>query len=324
MHHVKNYNQLNNSFKKTLVFKIGDEAGFFSEYNNMILCMLYCLENNIKFVLSSKNANFAHSKGWTDFFEPFCTENNSAFHLKYNHRSEHSFTPLIRHRLKRLGLVTKVETNYPWYFKVLKKLRLAPYLTQDLFFNARKLDTTKTYNFPTLQINGNLRAACKQLTELTWKFNTETSQNINKRISGLNLPTEYVGLHIRRGDKDMEHEALSYEKYFVEIQKRTSIKNTFVLTDDYTVIEQLQANYPEWNISTFCEKSERGYFHSDFLKQSSDFKKQKMIVLFASIQTLLRSQLFVGTYSSNPGMFIGMKMLPEQCIGIDFDEWIVW
>jgi hypothetical protein len=30
------YNTLNNSYKKTLVFHLGKDAGFFSEYNFMI------------------------------------------------------------------------------------------------------------------------------------------------------------------------------------------------------------------------------------------------------------------------------------------------
>lgn len=50
---IDEYKEVNESFKKVLIFKIGINSGFFSEYNNMILAMLYCLENRIQFKLSS-------------------------------------------------------------------------------------------------------------------------------------------------------------------------------------------------------------------------------------------------------------------------------
>ena len=39
---LSNYIKLNKSFRRTLVFRMGDSGGFFSEYNGMILAMLYC------------------------------------------------------------------------------------------------------------------------------------------------------------------------------------------------------------------------------------------------------------------------------------------
>ena len=41
--------------QKRLVYNLGSEAGFFSEYNNMILAILYCLKHNINFVLYHTN-----------------------------------------------------------------------------------------------------------------------------------------------------------------------------------------------------------------------------------------------------------------------------
>ena len=60
------YRRLNDSFSPEFVYHLGCEAGFFSEYNNMILGMLYCLRKRIRFSLYSSDANFAYLKGWTD------------------------------------------------------------------------------------------------------------------------------------------------------------------------------------------------------------------------------------------------------------------
>lgn len=41
MNDVNNYIRLNNSFDKSVIFRLGISGGFFSEYNNMLVCMLY-------------------------------------------------------------------------------------------------------------------------------------------------------------------------------------------------------------------------------------------------------------------------------------------
>lgn len=48
-----------------------------------------------------------------------------------------------------------------------------------------------------------------------------------------------------------------------------------------------------------------------------------MILLFATMEILNRSERFVGTYNSNIGMFQGMRN-PSICSGVDFDHWVVW
>ena len=73
---------------RKLLFYIGYDAGFFSEYNNMLLAILYCRRNNIQFYLSSKGANFAYSCGWRDYFEPFCKELNIPYQRIMNPRLE--------------------------------------------------------------------------------------------------------------------------------------------------------------------------------------------------------------------------------------------
>src|SRR6185369_14450129 len=80
------YQRFNDTFKRTLVFHLGVEAGFFSEFNNMVLAMLYCLHHQIRFVLYSDNANFKVSKGWEDFFLPFCEETRRPEHRELNNR----------------------------------------------------------------------------------------------------------------------------------------------------------------------------------------------------------------------------------------------
>ncbi|MEG1585353.1 MAG: hypothetical protein RR346_00600, partial [Bacteroidales bacterium] len=78
--------------KDTHIFRIGIDAGFFSEYNNMILAYLYCKENNINFSLYSEYANFAFDKGWEDYFLPFCPKETDPIHSRINIRGHHKMS----------------------------------------------------------------------------------------------------------------------------------------------------------------------------------------------------------------------------------------
>ena len=70
----KKYNKINDSYKEVCIY-LGIGTGFFSEFNNMVLAILYCLVNKIKFKLYLMNAKgFPNNKGWEEFFMPFANE----------------------------------------------------------------------------------------------------------------------------------------------------------------------------------------------------------------------------------------------------------
>ncbi|MDL2222597.1 hypothetical protein LJB98_00685 [Bacteroidales bacterium OttesenSCG-928-M11] len=302
------YKELNNSFEnKKLVFHLGADAGFFSEYNNMILTMLYCLENRIRFVLYSEDANFGVGEGWRDYFLPFCEEERDKFHAKYNFRYKSIFKKL-RPQVILYHLLNK--NNY---------------LTFELIDAARQRDREqKTFCVPELNIDGTLQDACRRLIELTWKYNLETEEEVNRLISSLDLPEEYIGFHIRSGDKYKEFDLLNISEYIKKAQGLSSIRNAFVMTDDYLIVEAFQKQHQEWNVYTLCEKEERGYFHQKFQKKEKDTIKKAHQRLFASIDILNNSRLFIGTFSSNPGMYLGMRMDSNKCFGVDLEKWQIW
>lgn len=308
---LTNYTKLNNSFnKRTLIYRLGFRYGFFSEYNNMILAMLYCLENKIRFVLYSKNANFGYEKGWTDYFLPFCEENINDFHSKHNHRD-----PLSTIFLER---------NHPLVY-LYKMIHPTHFLTFQLWNKIRdKKFENKIYNISELGISGDLQEACNVLVKLTWQYNLNTQNAVNAIISSVKLPENYIGLHIRRGDKTIETDLLDEQKYMDKAKSLSDLKNLFVFTDDYQVIENMQSEYKNFAIYTLCDKSERGYFQEEFQKKEKTVIKRTREILFASIDILSKAQLFIGTFSSNPGMFLGMRMPKNKTTSIDLDRWQIW
>lgn len=303
----------NDSYSRKLIFKIGIEAGFFSEYNNMILAMLYCLKHNIRFVLDSSSCNF-HREGWEGFFLPFCdAETDPTPHFRpYSWR----FALKLIKRERSLEHMRSIATYLSFWKKELK--------TQDVFARCReRYLKNKQYLYPDLGIDGNLQQACSRLIAMTWRYKPETDQVVNSFIQGLNLPERYVGMHIRGGDKFVEHKLESIDKYFNLVKPSVDTRNLYVLTDNYNVIRSIRSQYPEWQVWTLCQESESGYFHQDFVKQGEEFQKNQLMRLFASIDILSHSVQFIGTFTSNPGMYIGMRN-QEICTGVDYDEWLIW
>lgn len=314
---LERYARLNNSFKKTLVFHVGESAGFFSEYNCMILAMLYCIHNKIRFVLYSKDANFGYQEGWNDYFEPFCEVTTCKLHKYLNMRPNNgkiSFTNwrLTKWRIKCKLLNIVAELSRPFV--------PFTYYTQDLwisFFSQEMV--TRKYYIPELNINGDLVHACNKLIELTWRFNIETHMEITKIVNSLNLPIDYASCHIRGGDKYIETTLLTIDPYVERIKENANIKNVFVLTDDYRIIVQLRNEYPQWNWYTLCGELEMGYFHSNFTKKNFQTKRNSLLNLFASIEIMSDSNRFIGTITSNPSIFMAICK-PEITEGVDSNE----
>lgn len=288
------YNQLNKSFKKKCVFSVGHSAGFFSEINNMIFAMVYCLENKIKFMPYFKEANFSNEKGWQEFFEPFCEEFEYKIKRSFNYR-----------------------TDKPSWKKPFVNLKAAlfkarhgiDYLTYDLwpyFFNIDFLDGNRKIDIKELNIKGSIFSdASNQLADMIWKFNPQTKNEIDKIISYLNLPEKYISMHVRAGDKINEVDKLLEEDLFMnEIKKISSIKNIFVFADDYRQVEKLKKDYPDYSFYTLCGENEKGYVNDEFQKKNWQERRQGLLNLFANVEVCIKSNLFIGTIQANPDYFI--------------------
>ncbi|MVN22235.1 O-fucosyltransferase family protein [Mucilaginibacter arboris] len=306
---IENYNKLNNSFQKTLVFRVGIQAGLYSEINHMFLAILFCLKNNIKFVLSSRDNNFSYDKGWEDYFLPFCEESYSKVHLKYNARS-YQIKPTIPNIIKT---------------KIIRKTLGIDYLTQDIWTFIRDAKfQNETFDIPQLGISGNLVSALQMVVNNVWNFQPDIQQEINGRIQGLNLPTEYVGVHLRSGDKVTEAKVSSAHEYINYIKNITPLKNLFVFTDDYKNISELKSSFTDYRIYTFCKEGEKGFSEGAYNRLNKEAKKEMTIKVLTDSEALYKSSVFVGTMSSNVGLFIGMQRNAKLWYGIDANDWRMW
>ena len=310
MNLLEKYNKLNNSFEKKYIFHIGAEAGFYSEFNNMVYAILYCLKHQYKFILYSREANFKFNKGWEDFFEPFCESNNN----------------LLLHKINTRTVAPKLNRKQKIQYKLFKLLYPNTLLTYQLWpkFFCPAFEK-ETFTIPELGIDGNLRDSARIIVEMIYNFNSSTKKKIQSIKQILDLPKEYIALNIRRGDKNTEIKYVETELFLNALQMQPHIKNIFIFTDDYNVITELQAKISnDYNFYFLVKENETGYVHSDFIKLNKQEKNMKLLNMFASVEIMSEAKTAYGQFTTNPGFFLGMKMKENSFVSLQKQNWYLF
>lgn len=301
---IERYQQLNEGFHRKLIHHFGTGNGFYSELNSLLFSTLFCLQNKLRLELYSKDATFTFGNGWKEYFEPFCPEFKNDYIGKRISRDY-----INNHRDKHICYLYKIFTKND--------------ILNDIYWYCRSgWFEHSHFCIPELGIDGDIRQAMKVIIPIVYRFNDKYTALIDKFIGDLNLPDEYISLHVRAGDKVTERKLITPQDYLEKAKSHSDCHNIFVATDDYRIFEQLRENNPEYIFYTSTSPEEKGYDQDKFVQSSKEYIQHNLIEMFASIRVFLQSGLFVGTFSSNPGMFVGMQ-LDERMIGMDFDGWLI-
>lgn len=304
MNNFETYKQLNESYKRKLIHHFGTGNGFYSELNSLLFSTLFCLQNKLRLELYSKDATFTFGNGWAEYFEPFCPEFKNDY---------------IGKRISRDYINNHSDKHICYLYKIFTRNDIL----NDIYWYCRSgWFEHSHFCVPELGIDGEIRQAMKVIIPIIYRFNDKYTAIIDQFIENLNLPDEYISLHVRAGDKVTERKLITPQDYLEKAKLHSDCHNIFVATDDYRIFEQFRDNNPEYTFYTSTSPKEKGYDQDKFVQSSKDYVQHNLIEMFASIQVFLQSSLFVGTYSSNPGMFVGMQ-LDERMIGMDFDRWLI-
>lgn len=152
-------------------------------------------------------------------------------------------------------------------------------------------------------------------------------------------PEPFAALHIRRGDKiegpppseglsetmEAEGEAIPPERY-VELAaaRAPGVKTLFVLTDDFSAVEDLRAVASGYHIVTLAEPAERGYRQPSFDLLPLEAKRRQIQRLLVETKVAARSQVFIGGFKSNVARYIALTHdRPQACFSVDgLSHWI--
>lgn len=301
---VEKYKQLNESYTRKFIHHFGTGNGFYSELNSLLFSVLFCLQNRLRLELYSKDAPFTFGNGWIEFFESFCPEFKNDF---IGRRISRDY--INNHRDKHVCYLYKIFTGND--------------ILNDIYWYCRSGWFEKShFNIPELGINGNLRHAMKVIIPIVYRFNEKYTFLINKARKEINLPDKYIGLHIRGGDKITERLLIKPQTYLDKVTEYSNCKQIFVSTDDYRIYEELRDNNPNFTFYTSTSPDEKGNNTELFFSSSQEKIRNNLIELFTSIEIFQRSEIFIGTYSSNPGLFVSM-LLEDKMIGLDYDNHLI-
>lgn len=312
----QHYKQMNETLKHPLIYRVGIDAGFFAEYTAMLNAMIYAMGKGWQFRLFADKANFGYEKGWNDYFLPFCSEDHHEFHEKWN------LYPVAPWRLWRALPKKQRKSQFAWRMKLYGRHVLGRLVSLAVYRQYVRLNHNvhfspqARYEQAALGIDGDYLSAFKAMTQITWRFNEETRKRIETLTEALHIGPNYVGCHLRGGDKITEAALLSPEVYLKLIRKYAPGHDVFVLTDDYRLFQQICQLAPDMRFFTLCRPEERGYVNKNFVSASAGEKCQSMTRLFASIQLLLKGSMFFGSITTGPGIFL-LKNLYPKGIAVD-------
>jgi len=337
---AEKWRKLNASFKKKLVYRLGDSAGLFSEINNMFFAMVWALDNKVRFELCSQRSNLG-DEGWNDFFEPFTGEKCSEFLVRNNRR----FVSDIQGYDKK-----KVMAG--------KKKEKIDFLTQDIFkrFFENRAFAEKVFDFPELGIAGGSFAAAAGLARAFYRLNAATETAVrhlaatrlrmvlfhgsgafeaengagtgNGLAGSGELPEKYIAVQMRAGDIRKEaawrrQGLLGAAPYARKIREMCSgeglagVRTVFAFADDFRLVEELAAVLPEFRVYTLCGEEERGFDYEAFMAQDAEARRRGILKILANVELCRGSLRFIGTRVSNPSWFLRLIMPEERVTFVD-------
>ena len=265
-------------------------AGFFSEINNFILGVLYAEKNNLELVVDFSSLEFVDKATLNSIID---FQNHD---LLKSEIISNSSTRTRRSYLFPYTGIAKVKKlieyyNFNMYYRIYS-------LIADCDTDIMQKHWTNIRN-QRFQLNQNDRDFLYKITKQLWIHN---SQN---KYSNLG---EYIGVHIRKGDKINETEFHSNDKYIYEIEKYSKIYKTrevVLFTDnvkDGHAVKQILRGH---NIHLISLDKE-GYIHKEFLKQTSHYKTKNTLALCDIVNTMVDSSHFIGSNDGNLSAFTGL------------------
>jgi hypothetical protein len=183
--------------------------------------------------------------------------------------------------------------------------------------------TSKDILLKSRRIQGSvLSVKSEYILRYIWKFQPSVQADINNRLNRLRMPAHYVGLHIRRGDKNSEAPFVPLSTYIAlaEIHGNVVLPYVYVATDSYAVIEELRAMRPSWNFFFIISPNQTGHFQKTHNSQDFARRHESMMRLLVDTVALQRATTVICTFSSNVGRFLRLLRYPDGDRTISADQ----
>merc|ERR1712032_128233 len=156
-----------------------------------------------------------------------------------------------------------------------------------------------------------------------FKFKQEVVEESESMATKLGLDgVPYVGVHLRRGDKsiELEEDFVSLQSFAEEVEKQCKALKAggkacqvFVATDRPDLIPEFKAALPGVNVVTQEDVTPGGMYlvrNGDDDDEASKIASESPFLL--DLHMLIKSDVFVGTASSNIGRFVFFNRAKDE------------
>ncbi len=157
-----------------------------------------------------------------------------------------------------------------------------------------------------------------------YKYNDSTIKYIYEMKNKIKIPNNYIGVHIRRGDKitSKEMSNIKLNKYLNEILKKKIIStNVYIATDDISVVKYLENVLVKQGFNLFYNRfnDQRGFDEKNFNRSTKRKKYFNTLNTILDLDILIHSCFFIGTYTSNMSRVVPMYLGLNKCLSLDKD-----
>lgn len=299
--------------KKRIIYSLTGR-GLFSELSNLALALVYAAYNDEELIVNTRNWNARVEKGWSDYFEPVLPSSNSLMCSQYRIYTKEKpwwgniyynpwafFRYYVFYVMNRIFLLFHPETE----------------LGDDVFIKMRSKEF--------IEKHGNVRDDYSLALKRILKFNLEIIDYIRNKKSELDLPEDYIGVHIRRGDKivSCEMKEINLAEYIDAIKEQKHIShNVFIATDDASIIENLKPILTTNGFNVYFNEGvvEKGFNESSFNNKDKRSRYMDTLNMLLDMEIMIHSSFFIGTYTSNVSRIVPLYIGFENSLSLD-ESW---
>ena len=303
---------------KKIIYSL-THRGLYSELVNLALAKVYADKYNYRLMVNSRNWNSKIDNGLSDWFIPYFEETHSI--LTYQEKIYNNEKPWIG----KIYYNPSAFWGY-WrerlYNKIFKFFNPTALLSKESFQRMHSGDFLSQYS------EGELLNAVSNSFKKFYNYNALTQNSISEKKQYINIPDNYISIHIRRGDKIVtgEMEDINLNIYVDAIRKYSYISNNiYIATDDVTVISYISKKLSDIDIKIYYNKENKlkGFDEKTYNLKSDSVRRDEVLNMLFDMDMMINSSFFIGTFSSNVGCVVAMYLGLDKCHSIDVSWKIV-
>ena len=303
---------------KKIIYSL-THRGLYSELVNLALAKVYADKYNYRLLVNSRNWNSKIDNGLSDWFIPYFEETHSI--LTYQEKIYNNEKPWIG----KIYYNPSAFWGY-WrerlYNKIYKIFNPTALLSKESFLRMHSRHFLSQYS------EGELLNAVSNSFKNFYNYNALTQNSISEKKQYINIPDNYISVHIRRGDKIVtgEMEDINLNIYVDAIRKYSYISNNiYIATDDVTVVSYISKKLSNSGINIYYNKENelKGFDEKTYNLKSDSVRREEVLNMLFDMDMMINSSFFIGTFSSNVGCVVAMYLGLDKCHSIDVSWKIV-